>query len=66
MIDETVLRSEVSDRLRDDFYAIAFMCYVYIDDPSEIQELDQELKSRPIGEAEVARNLMNCLYIFLI
>ena len=65
LIDETVRHEEVSDKLRDDFYAIAFMCYVYIDDPREITELDlSDHRNRVIGEAEVARNLMNCFFIF--
>lgn len=60
------MREENSDKLRDDFYSITFISYVYIDDPDEILELSSDMKTREIGESEVARNLMNCLFIFIM
>lgn len=66
LVDESVMRADNSEKLRDDFYAVTFMCYVFIDDHKEIQGLNAELRNKQLGESEVARNLMNCFFIWIM
>jgi hypothetical protein len=66
LIDEQAMRANNSEKLRDDFYAITFMSYVFIDDQKEILDLHPDLRKRKLGESEVARNLMNCNFIWIM
>jgi hypothetical protein len=46
---------------------VTFIAYVYVDDPKEIQSFDHEkYRDTKIGEGEISRNFMNCVFIFVI
>lgn len=66
LIDDSAMRPDHAEKLRDDFYAITFMSYVFIDDQNEILDLDDHLRRKRLGESEVARNLMNCNFIWIM
>lgn len=66
-VEESYKRKDNIDKLRDDFYSITFMSYVYVDDPKEISGIDSDkLQGKKLSESEVSRNFMNCTFIFII
>jgi hypothetical protein len=54
--------------MREDFYAITFISFVYLDDPREIKgiEDEKELMDKVLSESEVQRVFLNCIFIFII
>lgn len=68
-IDQSSYSKDGIDELRDDFYAVTFISYIYIDDQKELifeENSIEKFRGKRIGEGEVARNLMNCVFIFLM
>lgn len=54
--------------LRDDFYSVAFIAHVWLDDPNEIYGLegDNDFIGRVISQGEVQRCFTRCLMIFFM
>lgn len=67
-MEELVYRYGNQIELRDDFYSVTFIAFVYLDDPNEIYGLEDEdeLRGKVLSQGEVQRCFMNCLLIFFM
>ena len=68
MLDDAIHKDQDRNELRKDFYALTFVSYVYVDDRNEIDGVKNwnDYRGRNIRESELARNFMNCLFIFMM
>lgn len=68
ILDDAIHKNEDRNVLRQDFYAAAFVSYVFVDDRIEIQGVQnwETYRGKTIRENELSRNFMNCLFIFFM
>lgn len=68
ILDDAIHQNEDRNILRKDFYAATFLSYVFVDDRNEIQGVSdwEAYRGKTIRENELARNFMNCLFIFIM
>ena len=68
ILDDAFHKNDDRNELREDFYAVTFLSYVFVDDRQEIDGVENwdDYRGKTIRENELSRNFMNCLFIFIM